>query len=140
MAAPADTARGLVEAFNDADWDRMRTVVSPDIVYQETGTGRHIQGVEDYLTLCVTWRQGFPDVAGEVTAALADGGTVALEVTWSGTHTGPLAGPTGEIPATGKPIQVTSAMWYQIEGDQVTNLRNHVDILGMLNQLGVLPA
>lgn len=140
MAGPADTARGLVEAFNDADWDRMRTVVSPDIVYQEMGTGRQIQGVEDYLALCVTWRQGFPDVTGKVTAALADGGTVALEVTWSGTHTGPLASPSGEIPATGKPIQVTSSLWYQVEGDRVENLRNHLDVLGMLTQLGVLPA
>ena len=140
MAAAADTARGLVEAFNNADWDRMRAVVSPDIVYQEMGTGRQIQGVEDYLALCVTWRQGFPDVIGKVTTALADGGTVALEVTWTGTHTGPLASPSGEIPATGKPIQVTSSLWYQVEGDRVENLRNHLDVLGMLTQLGVLPA
>jgi steroid delta-isomerase-like uncharacterized protein len=118
----------------------MRTLVSPDIVYQETGTGRHIQGVEEYLSLAQTWRQAFPDVTGKVNTLVADGGTVAIDVSWSGTHTGPLASPTGDIPATGKPIQVTSTLWYQVEGDRVESLRNHLDVLGMLTQLGILPA
>ena len=39
-----------------------------------------------------------PDVKGSVTNAVASGNTVVLEVTWEGTHTGPLAGPKGAIP------------------------------------------
>jgi steroid delta-isomerase-like uncharacterized protein len=140
MVGATETARAVVDAFSNADWDRMRTLVSPDIVYQETGTGRHLQGVEDYLAMCQTWRQAFPDVTGKISTTLADGGTVAIEVTWTGTHTGPLASPTGEIPATGKPIQVECTLWYQIAGDRVENLRSHLDVLGMLTQLGILPA
>ena len=140
MADPPDTARAVIDAFNAADWDRLRSVVSPDIVYEETGTDRRIEGVEDYLALCQTWRKALPDVIGQIDTLLSAGGTVAMEVTWSGTHTGPLATPGGEIPATGKPVVVRGTLWYQTAGDRVENLRHHLDVLGMLNQLGVLPA
>ncbi|MGH8992968.1 MAG: ester cyclase [Acidimicrobiia bacterium] len=139
MAGATDLATAIIEAFNDADWDRMRSVCSPDIVYQETGTGRDIQGVEDYLDLARTWRQGFPDVTGKINTALADGGTVALDITWTGTNTGPLITPAGEIPATGKPMQVVSTVWFQVAGDRVEEVRNHLDLAGMLGQLGLLP-
>jgi steroid delta-isomerase-like uncharacterized protein len=140
MADAPDIARAVIEAFNVADWDRLRSLVTPDIVYEEAGTGRHIEGVEDYLAMCRTWRKGFPDAIGEVDNVISAGDTVALEVTWSGTHTGPLATPSGEIPATGKPFTVKSSAWYLITEDRVENLRHHLDVLGILNQLGVLPA
>ena len=34
------------------------------------------------------------------------GGTAILELTWRGTHSGPLQTPAGQIPATGKPIEL----------------------------------
>jgi Predicted ester cyclase len=140
MADAPDIARDLIDAFNTADWERVRSLASPDIVYEEAGTGRRIQGMGDYLAMAQGWRQTFPDVTGQVQSLLSSGGTVAVEVTWTGTHTGPLVTPGAEIPATGKPISITSTLWYQIDGGQVQNLRHHLDVLGMLTQLGVMPA
>ena len=44
MSAPAvDLGRAtaeLIDAFNRADWDRMRASLAPDVHYTETGTGR----------------------------------------------------------------------------------------------------
>ncbi|MGH8976138.1 MAG: ester cyclase, partial [Acidimicrobiia bacterium] len=125
--------------FNTADWDRLRANAAPDIVYEEAGTGRRLQGVDDYLVMAQGWRQAFSDVTGEVVNLVSSGGTVAVEVNWTGTHDGPLVTPAAEIPATGKPISIAATLWYEIEGDRVQNLRNHLDLLGMLNQLGVLP-
>ena len=139
MASATEIATAIVEAFNNADWDRLRTLVSEDVVYQEAGTGRHIQGVEDYLDLGRTWRQGFPDAAGKVNTAVADGGTVALDVTWTGTNTGTLITPTGEIPATGKPIEVVATVWCRVAGKRVEQIRHHLDLAGMMAQLGLLP-
>ena len=51
-----------------------------------------------------------PDVKGTVDNAAPTDNGVVLEVTWRGTHTGPLAGPEGSIPATGK-SQITRASW-----------------------------
>jgi hypothetical protein len=48
----AQASADLIDAFNEADWERFRGVLSPDTVYTETGTGRRVEGAEDYVTLC----------------------------------------------------------------------------------------
>jgi hypothetical protein len=37
----ASVGKELIEAFNAGDWDRLRTVLTPDVDDRETGTGRH---------------------------------------------------------------------------------------------------
>jgi predicted ester cyclase len=64
---------------------------------------------------------------------------VAAEVTWTGTHDGPMTTPSGDIPATGKEISVDSTLWFQVEGDRAEQLRSHLDVLGLLTQIGVMP-
>ena len=39
----------LLDAFNHADWDRLRTLVASDVVYTETGSGLRLEGVDPYL-------------------------------------------------------------------------------------------
>lgn len=38
-------ADGLLDAFNAADWQRFAADLAPDVVYEETGTQRHVDGV-----------------------------------------------------------------------------------------------
>ena len=64
--------------------------------------GRRIQGVDAYVELCQGWKQVFADGRGTVHNTVASGGTVAQEVTWEGTHTGPLVGPGGTLAPTGR--------------------------------------
>ena len=49
----------------------------------------------------------FPDGRHTIAEAYGAGDTVAVEGTWQGTNTGPLAGPQGELPATGRRAAVT---------------------------------
>ena len=81
-----------------------------------------------------------PDVKGTVDNAVATGNTVLMEVTWRGTHTGPLVGPSGTVAATRKQ-QRTRASWVMdIENGQIKQSRHYFDILSFMQQLGVLPA
>ena len=45
-------AAELIDAFNEADWERFRAVLAPDAVYAETGTGRRVEGEDAYVELC----------------------------------------------------------------------------------------
>ena len=63
---PTKVADELVDALNRGDWERLRAQVTQDIVYQETGTGQRVQGVDAYLQLCQGWKQVFADVRGTV--------------------------------------------------------------------------
>ena len=80
-----------------------------------------------------------PDVKGTVNQAFASGDTVVLEITWNGTQTGPLQGPSGTIPATGKQ-QTTRAGWVlNFEGGKIKDSRHYFDMLSFMQQLGVIP-
>jgi steroid delta-isomerase-like uncharacterized protein len=133
-----NAARGVVDAFNADDWDAYKGTLTADSVHDEVGTSRRIEGVAAIIPTMRAWKQAFPDVKGTVDHAFADGDTVVLEVTWRGTHSGPLQGPSGAIPATGRQ-QTTRTSWVlTFDGDKVTESRHYFDMLSLLQQLGVI--
>lgn len=129
-------AHQIIDMFSQGDIDGLRKLVDPDVVYEEIGTGRRVQGADAYLELLRGWRQAFPDVAGNVTSGVETGNQVALEVTWAGTHTGPLGTPNGDIPATGKPIEIQASFWCTLRNGKVVQIHNYIDMLTMLQQIG----
>lgn len=132
-------AREQVDAFNSGDWERVRAGLASDSHYDELGTERKVDGPEKIVGLFKTWKQAFPDAAGTVTSAFASGETAILEVTWKGTHTGPLTTAEGTIPASGKRQETPAAIFYSFEGDKIKESRHYFDSLTLLKQIGVQP-
>jgi steroid delta-isomerase-like uncharacterized protein len=127
----------IMELFCAKDLDRIRTMVDDQVVYLETGTGRRIEGVDAYMALCESWLASFPDVGCKVTAGLEAGNQAAIEVTWTGTNNGPIPMPDGDVPATGKAIEIHASVWATFNGDKVAEVRHYLDIMGMVQQLGL---
>ncbi len=140
MSDAAAVADRLLQAFNGADWSTFRAGLADDAVYVEAGTGRRIEGADAYLALCQGWKEALPDVRGTVQRVLAEGGTVAQEVTWQGTHAGPLETPGGTVPASGASVSVPATLWISVSGDEVAEVHHHLDVLTLLAQIGALPA
>lgn len=78
----------------------------------------------------------FPDVRYEVHDAIADGDKVAVRYTMRGTQHGELLG----IAPTGKPVAMSDITIYRISGGQIVEMWDNYDALGLLRQLGVIPA
>lgn len=132
-------ARAVVDAFNASDWEKCKAAMTEDSVYDEVATSRTLRGVGEVIPVWQGWKEAMPDVKGTVTNACAAGNTVVLEVTWKGTHTGPLQGPSGTIPATGKQ-QTTRAGWVlSFDGGKIKESRHYFDMLSFMQQLGLLP-
>lgn len=139
MADLIEVAREAVEAFNASDWERSKAIMTPDYVYNEVATQRRIQGPEEVITALKGWKEAMPDVTGTITNALLSGNTVTLQITWEGTQTGPLEGPTGTIPASGK-RQVTPSAWIlTFEGEKIKESHQYFDMLSLLTQIGAIP-
>ncbi len=134
------TARSVLDAFNDNDWGRYGSLLTPNALYNEVGTQRRLQGVAEIVQGLQGWKEAMPDVKGTVTNAFANVDRAVLEITWEGTHTGPLAGPGGTIPASGK-RQVTPSAWvFDFDGDKIRESRNYFDMLAFLQQIGAVPS
>ena len=139
MSDATVVADRLLQAFNQADWGTFRAGLADDAVYVEAGTGRRIEGADAYLALCQGWKAALPDVQGTVERVLADGSTVAQEVTWRGTHAGPLETPGGTVPPTGASVTVPATLWMSVSGDAVAEVHHHLDVLTLLAQIGAWP-
>ena len=129
----------LIDAFNEADWERFRGVLSPDAVYTETGTGRRVEGADAYVALCQGWKVALPDVRGTIRGAIAAEDLVAQEILWEGTHTGPMETPGGTLPPSGAQISVEASLWVRFHGDKAREVHHYLDVLSLLQQIGAIP-
>ena len=135
----AKIAREQIDAFNNGDWEQLRALLTSDACYHEFATERTIEGPEQIIELFKGWKTAFPDAAGTVTNAVASGNTVVLEVTWKGTHTGPLVTAAGTIPASGKRQETPAAVFYVFEGAKIKASRHYFDAMTLLKQIGAEP-
>ena len=129
-------AREQVDAFNNGDWERLEAGLAADASYNELATQRKVDGPEKIVELFKGWKTAFPDAAGTVTSAVGSGSTAVLEVTWKGTHTGPLTTAAGTIPASGKSQETPAAVFYVFEGAKIKASRHYFDAMTLLKQIG----
>ena len=132
-----DAANAPTYAFNESDWDRVRETLTEDFIYDEVCTNRVAQGVENVIELWKGWRIACPDIHGTITNAFTGDGKVLKELTWLGTHTGPLQTPDGEIPATGKSVDFRSCEVWTIEAGKGKSMVHYIDMMTLMQQLGL---
>ena len=133
------TGRNLIEAFNRSDWEGCKATLTTNSVYDEVGTSRRVEGVNEIISSLQGWKEAMPDVKGTVTNSFASGDSANLEVTWQGTHTGPLQTPSGVIEATGKQQTTRGNFVMNFEDGKIKESRNYFDMLSFMQQLDVLP-
>jgi predicted SnoaL-like aldol condensation-catalyzing enzyme len=78
---------------------------------------------------------GFPDLEFEVGDQIAEGDRVLHTLTGRGTHQAEFMG----IPPTGRRVEVTGMNINRIAGGKIAESWGVIDILGLLQQLGVVP-
>jgi predicted ester cyclase len=77
-----------------------------------------------------------PDGHHTSESVLAEGDKVVTQGTFSGTHKGELMG----IPPTGKPLSVSVIHIDRVAGSKVAEHWGQADMLGLMQQLGAIPA
>jgi steroid delta-isomerase-like uncharacterized protein len=132
-----DAAKAPILAFNEKDWDAVRASITSDFIYDEVATGRRVQGVDEVIPLWQGWATAFPDARATFHSALASDSTVVLEVSWRGTHQGPLQMPQGSIPPTENRIDIRACFVVEVAGDKARLQRHYFDMATMMQQLGV---
>jgi steroid delta-isomerase-like uncharacterized protein len=130
-------ARAPVDAYSAKDWSAARESMAPDYVFEELSTGRTVSGVDDVLEVWKAWGDAFSDSRATVEESLVDGDTVVLRLKWQGTHTGPLALPSGDVAPTGKTVEFKACQITQVEDGKAVATTHYWDLQTMLSQLGI---
>ena len=126
----------IEEGFNKGNLAVADALIAPNFANYDPGTPPLSAGPEGYKQLVTAYRTAYPDLQLTVDDLFAEGDKVAVRWTARGTHTGPL----GDIPATGKQAMMTGISVLTIAGGKVAAQYTNWDTLGMLQQLGVIPA
>jgi steroid delta-isomerase-like uncharacterized protein len=131
-----DAAKQPNLAYNDKNWNAVRAAVTQDIVYDEVASNRRVQGADQVIAVWQGWAKALPDSKCTFDNTCTSGNTVVLELTWRGTHTGPLETPAGTIAATGKKIEIRACTVCELEGEKTKAQRQYFDMTTLLQQIG----
>jgi len=132
-------AKDLVEKYIEQVWNRgdlaaLAELTTPGFKYHLGGQPlRDMDGMQQFIIMT---RSAFPDWRVGIESIVSEGEAVAVR--WRGevTHLGPFH----DAPPTGRKITVTGINFYRVDGDKVAEEWEETDSLGMLGQLGMLPA
>jgi predicted ester cyclase len=127
-----------VTAYNERDSESMRRLYRSDATITNPDSPIAMS-VEEMVRGFNTSLEAFPDAHVSLGTVVADGDNVAFEMTWTGTHQGPLVMPDGSVlPATGCTVSFAVAVMLETDGDLILRERQYYDNLGILDQLGVV--
>lgn len=123
----------MLEAIHTGNPDPILDTVAPDCVFDMPGMPATVEGM---LHMLPAFHTAFPDMQVTVGEMIAEGDKVAYRLTVTGTHTGEFMG----IPATGKRVTITETHIDQIANGKLVRHEGDTDQLGLLQQVGVIPA
>jgi steroid delta-isomerase-like uncharacterized protein len=126
----------FVEFINTASADLAREVIAPDAEFYAPTHPEPLRGPDGYLEIIATMRRGFPDIQWTLEETIAADNRVAARFTMRGTHHGEFSG----IPATGKKVSVQAMNFYYLADGQIVKERAQPDLLGVMQQIGAIPA
>ena len=109
---------------------------SPEHTYHDPGSPGVAAGPRGMKDLIGTYKCAVEDARWTVNAMFGHGDLIVTRWTGSGTQTGELFG----IRPTGKTVSVDGIWIHRVDGGQIVESWNCWDTLGMLQQLGAIPA
>jgi len=128
--------RIIEEIFGAGNYELAHELIGADAVGHDPAQPQPIMGPEGVAESARGYRDAFPDLTLTVNQQVADGGYVATRWTAKGTHKGDLFG----IAPTGKQTTVTGITIDRWADGKVAESWTNWDTLGLLQQLGAVPA
>ena len=127
--------RRWVEAFNEGDTNAVDELLTDSYVRHDPNSPE-VRGPEEEKQLIAMYRSAFPDLRFSIEDMVAEDDRVAMRVGISATHEGELLG----IPPTQRRLSFTAMELYRLAEGKIDEQWVNMDTLGMMQQLGAIPA
>jgi steroid delta-isomerase-like uncharacterized protein len=138
MAADtASVARSLYTIFNDKAFEQLRNIVADTCEWRNMATGESFRGAEGMIAFQQGWAAAFPGSKTEILSVTADGNRAVVEFVGRGIHGGVFRTPLGDIPPTGKRIEVRFCDVIEVRDGKVTAGRTYFDAPTFAKQMGL---
>jgi len=128
--------RWFDELWNKKNYDIVYEYVDDGFTAHGAGGQNIKMGPQGPRDMVKAWHAAMPDGHMTIDDIITEGELSTIRMTWEATHTGAF----GEIPASGKHIKVTSTGIDRVVNGKITEGWGELDMLGMLQQMGAIPA
>ena len=110
----------MLEIYNQGNLALVDEIFAPEYVRHDSALPEDIQGLEAFKAYVTSLRTAYPDFTVSVDEQIIKGYKIISRWTVSGTNTGPLQSPMGELPPTGKKMIIPGAEIVQIANGKIT--------------------
>jgi steroid delta-isomerase-like uncharacterized protein len=121
------------QILNEQQHDLAEEFLAENIELHGSGLAPGLEVVKQWLPM---FAAAFPDGHYTVEDVVAEGDRVVARITFNGTHKAEMEG----IPATGKAVSMPSITIFRLDNGKIAEGWLINDNLGMMQQLGVIPA
>jgi steroid delta-isomerase-like uncharacterized protein len=132
-----EIVRRFYDAFGEGDLDAATAVFADRVrvTDPDLGTVEGLPAFRDYLE---GLKGPLPDAAAIIERTYDAGDTVIVEGRFTGTNTGPLEGPEGETPPSGRTVDLPFADFSRLRDGKIVEYRTYYDQVALLTQLGLM--
>ncbi len=136
----AAIARAVYDAFNDHEPERAGALAAEDMEITDVPSGRTMLGPEGFVDSMRVWIRACPDANVEIVEMIAgEGDAVTVEFVGRGTHEGPMFSPGGDIPPTGRSLEMRYCEVFRMRDGKIASARLYYDAATLLGQMGLMP-
>ena len=129
----------ITKTLNSADPVAVANLYAPDAVMIQPDTSEPVRGRDALLKYYQMMFRAVPDWKINFSLVAFHGDTIICEGVGSGTFTGPLSTPEGDVPPTGKKITIKTVFFGKINADGlIAEDRSYFDNLDYMKQLGLI--
>lgn len=128
------TANQIMNALHQHNLEGVAAYCAPTCRFY--GWGPEAMDTTGYMAAMAALLAAFPDARFPVTEMIAEGNRVAVPHRMQGVHKGEFQG----VPATGKSVVVNAVVIMHIDAGKAVEMTLNADFLGLMQQLGAIPA
>jgi len=133
--------KAVLDSWNQHDTAKFLSLCDESVVWREIGNPEPFRGKKGAGDFFEIWNIAFPDFTISLLNTIANETSVAAEIEFSGTNTGPMKmGDQSEIPATNRTVTANKGSYFARfnSNGKLTEVNSYPDLAGMMVQLGLI--
>jgi len=131
------TIQDMTGLFNNHDTKNLVAQYADNAVIHDPLYPEPLRGKAAIEKDWVEFLRSFPDIKSEIRTIVESDNTVATEYFMRGTNTGPVVTPEGELPATGKKMEIGAGIFSRFdENGKIVEEHRYYNVADLMEQLG----
>jgi predicted ester cyclase len=126
----------VLEMWNEGNLSLAEELCAPEVVMHHSSSPENIVGLDGVKNSVTSSRTMFPNFNMTFDEVIVKGNNIVTRWTATGTNTGPIQTPMGELPATNKNVRIFGLSLSKAENGKIVEEWVIYNVLDMMQQLG----